>query len=641
MFPVSIADEGRSSVRVVLFSGGRGSGALTRQLVSNPGVHLTIVINGYDDGASTGEVRRFLGDSLGPSDFRKNASRVARELKTSAPELIDLLDRRLPADAGASDVDALIDGAARDGGVEVAARLSRFRQEAAAVSRPFDYRDCAIGNLVFAGSFLLSGRNFNRAVDDYTALLGLPERLIENVTDGADAHLVAIAVDGRFLPTEESIVAVESSAAIEEIFLVAPPLREEEERACADPVRRREILDARSVIPRLNPRLREPIAEADLIVYAPGTQHSSLFPSYLTDELAELVAGNLRAIKLLVTNIEPDAEITGSTAVDLVDRALYYLRRKDSVRLPTPALITHYLLNDPGQRELERPYVPLGQLDTIEDPRLVRIGNYEDGITGRHDAARVLAPFIESVLKRGMRRRVAVLLHDAGSPNKVAQTLLEIVRGGVEAVPIDVVVCYEGGPALDDGFARSLPFRVRSLPGGAAEFQRTLADEPYDYGVLFESSGMYRGEDLVGILSQLVPGRLDAVWGSRRLSTRDIEASYAMRYRRSILLGSVSYVGSHVLSLAYLALFGRYIADTLSGVRAARAADVAAGGIDLGSRNANHQLLSRLLRRKADVLEVPVQFLPLSPHRVKRTTVADGVRALATILWSRLGGVSQ
>jgi len=42
-------------VRVVLFSGGRGSGALTRQLLGDRRVQLTIAINGYDDGASTGE----------------------------------------------------------------------------------------------------------------------------------------------------------------------------------------------------------------------------------------------------------------------------------------------------------------------------------------------------------------------------------------------------------------------------------------------------------------------------------------------------------------------------------------------------------------------------------------------------------
>ena len=66
-------------VSVVLFSGGRGSDVLSRQLIGHPDVALTIAINGYDDGASTGEVRRFLGDSLGPSDFRKNAARVARQ----------------------------------------------------------------------------------------------------------------------------------------------------------------------------------------------------------------------------------------------------------------------------------------------------------------------------------------------------------------------------------------------------------------------------------------------------------------------------------------------------------------------------------------------------------------------------------
>src|SRR3954464_12479862 len=101
-----------STVRVVLFSGGRGSGALTRQLVARAGVSLTIAINGYDDGASTGEIRRFLGDALGPSDFRKNASRIAAELGTCPPALIELLDRRLPDRATLPDLSRLAEHAA-------------------------------------------------------------------------------------------------------------------------------------------------------------------------------------------------------------------------------------------------------------------------------------------------------------------------------------------------------------------------------------------------------------------------------------------------------------------------------------------------------------------------------------------------
>ena len=52
------------AARVVLFSGGRGSGVLSKQLLRDPRIQLTLAINGYDDGASTGEVRRFLGDAL-------------------------------------------------------------------------------------------------------------------------------------------------------------------------------------------------------------------------------------------------------------------------------------------------------------------------------------------------------------------------------------------------------------------------------------------------------------------------------------------------------------------------------------------------------------------------------------------------
>jgi len=185
---------------------------------------------------------------------------------------------------------------------------------------------------------------------------------------------------------------------------------------------------------RLNPQLAARIAEADIIIYAPGTQHSSLFPSYMTPGLADEIAGNLHAIKLLVTNIQADAEITGSTAVDLIDRALYYMRLRSVTSPPPPCLITHYLLNEPGHAE-HAPYVQLGPVELLEDPRLVRIGAYEDGATGLHDATRVLEPFLDAVLARTSRPRLAMLLYDAGSLNKVTETMLEIVRAASRISP--------------------------------------------------------------------------------------------------------------------------------------------------------------------------------------------------------------
>ncbi len=621
MLPVS---DRRTTLRVVVFSGGRGSDPLVRALIGKPGLSITIAINGYDDGRSTGEVRRFLGDSLGPSDFRKNAARVARELGTCAPDLLAMLDARLPQEI-TSDI-ALTRLASMPFTGEAALCLAAFVEELRTSGKPFEFGDCSIGNLVFAGAYLRARRSFNGALDAYRSILGLPPGMIENVTDGQNAYLVALAENGHVLKSEEAIVDARRRDRIKEILLLErAPLEES-----WDELRRLEA----SV--RLNPQLAGRIGEADLIIYAPGTQHSSLFPSYLTRGLAEAIGSNLRAIKLLVTNLEDDAEITGSTAVDLIERALFYLRLKASRQLPAPCLITHYLINEPGA-DPARPYVPLGPVESIEDPRLVRIGGYEDGLTGQHDAARVIGPFIDALMSRPPRPRVALLLHDSRTANTLAQTLLEMVRGGIESVPLTISIFYLGSEVLDRAMLAGFPLRVQSV-SSPSEFARAIRSEEFDYVGLLDSSGMYRGEDVVALSSHLMIGRLDAVWGSRRLSTRDIHESYRVRYRHNAILGAISYFGSHILSLAYLLLYGRYVSDTLSGVRIVRSEYVLGATVDVNDDRINQYLLSSLLRDRADLLELPVRFVPMSPDKVKRPGVLDGIRSLAVIFVRRFSG---
>jgi 2-phospho-L-lactate transferase/gluconeogenesis factor (CofD/UPF0052 family) len=640
----------------VLFSGGRGSGALTKALVQMAGVDLTLAINGYDDGASTGEVRRFLGDSLGPSDFRKNASRLASSLGSCPAGLVALLDGRLPDGAGPDAIAAMVadlDWETPPAGTPfaaltaasrraVGARLRAFLAELEESGRGFRFDDCSVGNLVFAGGYLVAGRDFNRAVDDYAALVGLPAGLIENVTDGTNAYLVAIGAEGRVLGSEAEIVDATARNAIREIFLIGRALgaAEVSELSAGGADRAASRLAALSVMPPLNARLAGKIRDADVIIYAPGTQHSSLFPSYLTSGLTQAIAVNLRAIKLLITNIQADAEIAGSSAVDIIGRAVHYLKEKGRLGTPTPALITHFLMNEPGEATPSVPYVPLGRLDTLQDPRLVRVGQLEEGVTGRHDARKVLAPFVSAALDhRARRRRVAVVLHDAGAEDKLALTMIEMVRGGIADLPVDVTVFCETDTPIDRPFLASVPFAVREVPplvGDAdAALRRALAEEGFEYVALFESSGMYNGEDVPWLLSHLT-GRLDAVWGSRRLSVRDIEESLRVKYRHRTTLRMLSYVGSHLLSLLYLALYGRYVSDTLSGARAVRVDDACRIALPLTHKRANQQLLSVLLRRKAEMFEVPVHFYSASPTQVKRTTVLDGLQSIAGIVWARV-----
>jgi len=74
----------------------------------------------------------------------------------------------------------------------------------------------------------------------------------------------------------------------------------------------------------------------------------------------------------------------------------------------------------------------------------------------------------------------------------------------------------------------------------------------------------------------------------------------------------------------------------LSGARALRTSYLSRPGVNLEHKLANQYLLSALLSDKADLLEIPVRFFPISPERVKRTSIAEGLRSLIVIAGQRL-----
>src|SRR5580698_4131072 len=96
--PVSApaAAEPRSRINVVLFSGGSGTRSITDALLKQKQISLKILINAYDDGHSTGRLRRFLPGMLGPSDVRKNINRLMPTTERSQRCLKQVSDYRLP-----------------------------------------------------------------------------------------------------------------------------------------------------------------------------------------------------------------------------------------------------------------------------------------------------------------------------------------------------------------------------------------------------------------------------------------------------------------------------------------------------------------------------------------------------------------
>jgi hypothetical protein len=460
------------------------------------------------------------------------------------------------------------------------------------------------------------------------------------VTEGQNAFLAALDVEGALLASEAAIVDARQRNRVSDIFLLDAPVpaalasaRLAEGGAEVD-----SWLAAHDVAPRLNPTVAARVADAGLIVFAPGTQHSSLFPSYLTEGLGEAVAANQRALKLLITNLHPDAEIAGSHAVDIVERALHYLRRRGQVSVPTPCLITHSLINAPRPAHGGEPYVAPGPVDRLADPRQAWISDFESGSSGHHDGAKVLRPFLAALAGRAARPGVALLLDGTASPTSILQSLLELVRADVAALPIDLTVFHAARGPLDAATCARLPFPVTALdeaaPGRA--FVEAAAAAHSDYVAFFDSSGMYQGEDLVHLLAQVSIGAPGAIWGSRRLSVRDIHASYRFRYRRNPWLGFASYLGSHALSLLYLVLYGRHVSDTLSGVRIVARRYLDELALPIGHPQVGQALLAAVLGDQAELRELPVRFLGLPPTRARRTSVGAGLAAMGVAIRLRV-----
>ena len=355
---------------VVMFVGGSGARDITRELLDAPGLHLTNLLNAYDDGESTGALRAFVPGFLGPSDVRKNIATMLDPARAGAPALARWLEARLPdrlpgdgrpavealaarrPGAGVEHLAGLLDEVPTPTADRLTGWLRIFLDHWAAVTsagQAFDASACAVGNLALTGCYLEAGRDFNRMIAAASAACGIRGRLL-NVTAGECLVLAGLKQDGEILPREASVVGPQTPVPVRDLYLLATPLDADDLAALGRqaPDAADAVLRERSVTPRMNPEAREALERADVIVYGVGTPHSSLFPSYLTDGLAEAIEANHGARKVVMTNLRRDHEIQSETANTLVDKTLYYLRRRNTAAIGDRSLVTDVFAHEPS-----------------------------------------------------------------------------------------------------------------------------------------------------------------------------------------------------------------------------------------------------------------------------------------------------
>lgn len=654
-------------LKVVLFSGGSGTQSITEAFLRHPQISLTILINAYDDGHSTGRLRRFVPGMLGPSDVRKNINRLMPAIERAQKSLKLISDHRLPVGIPRGDALCVIDGMIKSDYSSSppklaaafpqltcwqAAGLNSFlatfrayfdaREKAGAT---FDFTDCALGNLLFAGCYLEQSSDFNRTIAAFSQFYEVDPGQLLNVTQGENLFLVAEKENGLVLLNEADIVAAQDASKISQLFLVDEDtyLRRIEHRPEPDGGWG-ELLRGSHRVPRLNPRAGEVLAAADVIIYGPGTQHSSLFPSYMTAGVAEAIGANTRADKVFIGNIHRDFDIQGDDASDLARKLMTAMDRKGEVKVGWRDVVSHFFVQgDDANAVAEAKYVPFDESRFAFPLETVKVRNWESQ-QGRHSGGYVLDELRQIVQSRidielaAVHHMVSIVIPVMNEEATIEPVLKSVGALDFQSLGLSKEVIVIDGGSTDHTVERARTVRnvrLYELPrplGRGAAMRLGLEKARGNLIVFFPGDDEYRAEDLATIVETLVHSDFRAVCGTRTVKCTELSDRLKAIYGNNRRLYLTSKYGGILVSVAVLLLYNRYVADVFSSVKGydtslLRSLDLESNGLDFET-----EIVAKLSRRREYMLEVPVDYKPRTRAAGKKIRAGDGLRALLALL---------
>lgn len=478
--------------------------------------------------------------------------------------------------------------------------------------KSFDFRDCAVGNLLFAGCFLEGGCNFNAAAEGMSRLVNSQASLV-NVSVGEDRILAGLKADGELLSCEADIVSKQSNVPILDTFFMVKPISPEEWAGVAGrPVaEKRSWLEARAAPTELSPEARRTIEDADIIVYGPGTQHSSLLPSYrITSEALRTAPA---PVKAFVVNLGPDHDIQGLAANDLIDRALTYAGDPEN-RAP---VVTHILLNTSNKTTPGAIHFAAEKASPGNRYRgaLVIEGNFavngcleaHNGFAVAQEILRIATPEGAADGKPSLDIFLDLYKRSVATPALINE-FLEIDWQDFNAVRL----CLAAGSAGTFETPANIKIEQANFGGPFPEVRAVfdwIARRDSDFLVTITGDGEYRFRDVHKGITILRDSVFGAVYGSRTQSCSQFSTSVRAAYGEHRLLRWISILGAFLLTTLYAARFGIVFSDPLTGFRIYRRRCVRClGELKSADRLTPASITKRLVSQRVEIAELPVCY---------------------------------
>ncbi len=358
--------------RLLFFSGGTALRGLSRRLVdfTHNSAHI---LTPFDSGGSSAKIRKaFQMPAIG--DVRARLMDLADTTLRGNHEVVALFAHRFPADGrhledqlsrmvqGRHPLVSCIPDPMRK---IIRNHLATFLEQMPA---DFDLRGASIGNLVLTAGYLTNRRLFDPVIYIFSRLIQARGEVRPVVNK--HLHLGARLADGRLVLGQHLLTGKECpplDSPIQELFLSSSLDAEQRVEA---PIRT---------------KMRELIASADLVCYAPGSFYSSLVATLLPRGVGKAVA-RARGPKVYVPSTGTDPEALGLDLGGQVEVLLRHLRRDDPKHLKQADVLQFVLLDSKngeyrgrldaaalarrGVRVLDLPLVTAGSAPRL-DPTLL------------------------------------------------------------------------------------------------------------------------------------------------------------------------------------------------------------------------------------------------------------------------------
>ena len=624
-------------IKISLFCGGRGSASLIREILRSPDVELNLLVNAYDNGMSTGMMRRFIPGYLGPSDFRKNLSYL---LELHSPQqyiLSRLLDYRISTSFDDDVVNSLLSLLRGSPDIGIIPReltdlllnlngelkdrlyyylLTFIEYYIQNKDKPFDFYDCSVGNLLFAGAYIKLNYDFEMATQELMNVFqsNVNAKLF-NISDGTNMFLVALKEDGEFLENEEKIVGKQSRSKYAGIYLIPNEITSKELKNINEmdlPTKKEYLRELHCDVP-LSVSVKKAIENSDIILYGPGTQHSSLFPSYMTKGLREVISSSKSKIKAFIININKDNDISAYTAEDLIDAALYYFNDNENNNLITHAIYNMKSISSEKGVTL-RSSLPNNDYE-YKGIKFI-YGDYEHPYySGIHSGVITVKALLDlyGVFKKDLLEELDIyvdLNERSISVNIFIDEFLEIdwskyvsiVRlyiNNVEIPSVEHPSSIQIKSTRNEGFFSEIGFFYKWLHNGKSKYLATITGD-----------GWYRLYEIINLINVLDDGNFGAVYGSRNQSRQQFLSSINAAYGESKVLYYISKLGALVISILSAFRFSLF-SDPLTGFRVynRRIINEVENISDQNIKIKTPLTLTKILyRNNIDIAELPVHY---------------------------------